>query len=131
MSIVRCELHGNIDTDFDAEHFIEGTEICTESAMTPEDIKKVTPEGYGGDFEQTAQVTDMKQFHIPIKIVNRGTVSIMAASREEAIDEAEKTIFWAYQSGAIEDNQTVSITDVEAEVDGEDLDLDNDRWGDE
>lgn len=61
MSIVRCELHGNIDTDFDAEHFIEGTEICTESAMTPEDIKKITPEGYGGDFEQTVQTSDIKK----------------------------------------------------------------------
>ena len=58
MSMVRCELHGNIDTDFDAEHFIEGTEICAESAMTPEDIKKVTPEGCGGDFEPTMQVAE-------------------------------------------------------------------------
>ena len=42
----------------DAEHFLEGTEICTESVMTPEDIKKVTPEGYGGDFEPTMQAGD-------------------------------------------------------------------------
>ena len=58
MSIVRCELHGNIDTDFDAEHFIEGTEICTESAMTPEDIKKITPPTYGGDWEITVQTNE-------------------------------------------------------------------------
>ena len=25
--------------------------------MTPEDIKKLTPEGYGGDFEQTVQTS--------------------------------------------------------------------------
>lgn len=28
MSIVHCDTHGNIDTDFDAEHFVEGTEEC-------------------------------------------------------------------------------------------------------
>lgn len=30
MSIVRCTDHGLIDTDFDAEHFIYGTEQCAE-----------------------------------------------------------------------------------------------------
>ena len=58
MSIVRCEIHGNIDTDFDSEHFIDGTERCAESSMTPDDIKRITPEGYGGDFEPTMQVAE-------------------------------------------------------------------------
>lgn len=30
MSIVHCDIHGNIDTDFDSEHFIDGTEECGE-----------------------------------------------------------------------------------------------------
>lgn len=30
MSIVYCGIHGNIDTDFNAEHFIEGTLDCGE-----------------------------------------------------------------------------------------------------
>lgn len=31
MSVVYCSTHGNIDTDFEAEHFKEGTEECDES----------------------------------------------------------------------------------------------------
>lgn len=31
MSVVYCDLHGHIDTDFEAEHFIYGTEDCAET----------------------------------------------------------------------------------------------------
>lgn len=72
-----------------------------------------------------------KQFHIPIKITNSGTVSIVADNEEAAYDLADKTIFWAYQSGMIESHRDVSITDVDVEVDGEYLDLDTDKWGDD
>lgn len=72
-----------------------------------------------------------KQFNIPIKITNSGTVSVMADSEETAYNLADKTIFWAYQSGAIESHHAVSITDVQVEVEGEDLDLDTDKWGDD
>ena len=71
-----------------------------------------------------------KQFHIAIKIKLDGVVSVMADSQEEAYDLADKTMFWAYQNGEPAAHKVVSITDCEIEVDCEELDLVNDKWGD-
>ena len=41
MSIVHCDTHGNIDTDFNAEHFKPGTEECAmaNTQKTVDDIE--------------------------------------------------------------------------------------------
>lgn len=39
MSVIHCDVHGNIDTDFYAEHFVEGTEQCAEYARTDEEFE--------------------------------------------------------------------------------------------
>lgn len=69
----------------------------------------------------------MKTFHVPIEITNRGTVSVEAENQDEAYKKADDLVFWAYQGGMIENNKNVSITDVEVEIDGEELDLDEYR----
>ena len=71
-----------------------------------------------------------KQFNIPIKIELSGSVSVIADSEEAAYDQADKIMFWAYQNGDPATHKDVSITDCEIEIDGEELDLDNDKWGD-
>lgn len=68
-----------------------------------------------------------KQFNIPIKITNTGVVAVMAETEDEAYRLADDKIYWAYQSGMIESNKDVSITEVEVNIDGEELDLDEFR----
>lgn len=70
-----------------------------------------------------------KQFNIPIEIHLSGSVGVMADSEHEAYDLAEKTMFWAYQNGDPAAHKDVNILDCEIEVEGEELDLDNDKWG--
>ena len=69
----------------------------------------------------------MKTFHVATTIKLIGTVSVEAENMEDAVQKADDTIFWAYQAGAPENHNSFSISDCEIEVDGEELDLFEDR----
>lgn len=66
----------------------------------------------------------MKSFHVPIKITLTGSVTVEAEDQESAYKKADDTMYWAYQAGAPEQHNSVSIMDCEIEVEGETLDLD-------
>lgn len=65
----------------------------------------------------------MKTFHIPVKITLDCSFTIEAEDIESASKKADDAMYWAYQSGAPEEHENISINDCEIEVDGEVLDL--------
>ena len=64
-----------------------------------------------------------KEFHVPITIKLMGSISIEADDLDEAYKLADDKLYWAYQAGAPEQHRDVSISDCELYVDGEEIDI--------